>query len=146
LNARGTPVRDRSPWTFTGAGQRDPARSTSQAAPTPDAAAEQPGGAEDAVLVALDRPQQGDPAGAPRERLYVRSKVSSSGAPFFDVRLAFRNEAGGYTFTRKGVSVRMHEAPAIVVALYQALDPAGRARVRELLGAKPAPKGGERGS
>lgn len=96
--------------------------------------------ATETVLVALDRPRKGDPREAPSERLVVQQK-SFEGHPFFDVRLAFRNQEGGYTFTKKGVSVRRREAPAIIAALWASLDDDGKARVRELL-TKPANNAG----
>jgi hypothetical protein len=96
--------------------------------------------AGDVVLVAMDRPAQGDPQGAPRERLYLKRR-EYQGRAFLDLRLHFRTEDGTtYAPLKKGVSIRQHETPEIIAALYRSLDDAGRARVRELL-----KSGGEKG-
>lgn len=47
--------------------------------------------------------------------------------------------------TPRGLTIRMHEIPELLAALYKVLDVAGVARVRELLGAATGQEGGSRG-
>ena len=84
------------------------------------------------VLARLDRFRKGDPKDAPGERLILRAKVWE-GRLFFDLRLAFRTATGAYQFTTTGTSIRRHEAPELVAALWRSLDAEGRERVRKYL-------------
>jgi hypothetical protein len=67
-------------------------------------------------------------------------------ARYFNVRVWFRGQDGAMHPTRRGTTLRLREAPEVLVAIFKALDDAGRARVRELLGGKQSDeKGGDRG-
>lgn len=104
------------------------------------------------VLARLDRFRKGDTKNAPGERLILRAKVWE-GRPFFDLRLAYRTATGGYAFTPVGTSIRRHEAPELIAALWKSLDAEGRERVKKYLARgvandtiSPAGKGGSDGS
>jgi len=93
--------------------------------------------AEETTIAALDRYRKGDPKDAPTERLMLRAKVWE-GRSFFDLRLAYRTAAGTYAFTTTGTSIRRHEAPELIAALWKSLDAEGRERVKKYLRAGAA--------